>query len=143
MKGRCIVKMFFFRPNEKQIIQQEKQWEKDKLLIERQQKIKEERHALVSFKPSTTKIIMVFLFLNCTLVEIFTGWATVQSLNIALETMTYVDFTPLTALVGAVVSEVIGFGVYAVKATKENTTGGIVYEQAMLNAEINENECVG
>lgn len=135
--------MFFFRPNEKQIIQQEKQWEKDKLLIERQQKIKEERHALVSFKPSTTKIIMVFLFLNCTLVEIFTGWATVQSLNIALETMTYVDFTPLTALVGAVVSEVIGFGVYAVKATKENTTGGIVYEQAMLNAEINENECVG
>lgn len=135
--------MFFFRPNEKQIIQQEKQWEKDKLLIERQQKIKEERHALISFKPSTTKIIMVFLFLNCTLVEIFTGWATVQSLNIALETMTYVDFTPLTALVGAVVSEVIGFGVYAVKATKENTTGGIVYEQAMLNAEINENECVG
>lgn len=135
--------MFFFRPNEKQIIQQEKQWEKDKLLIERQQKIKEERHALVSFKPSTTKIIMVFLFLNCTLVEIFTGWATVQSLNIALETMTYVDFTPLTALVGAVVSEVIGFGVYAVKATKENTTGGIIYEQAMLNAEINENECVG
>lgn len=135
--------MFFFRPNEKQIIQQEEQWKKDKLLIERQQKIKEERHALVSFKPSTTKIIMVFLFLNCTLVEIFTGWATVQSLNIALETMTYVDFTPLTALVGAVVSEVIGFGVYAVKATKENTTGGIVYEQAMLNAEINENECVG
>lgn len=46
-----------------------------------------------------------------------------------------VDFGPLTMLITAVVSEVIGFAIYAVKSTKENTVGGIVYDTAMLKYE--------
>ena len=41
------------------------------------------------------------------------------------------DFTPLVALIGAVVSEVVGYAVYALKSAKENTVGGITYESAM------------
>ena len=40
------------------------------------------------------------------------------------------DFSPLVTLIGAVVTEVIGFAVYAVKATKENTANGITYMMA-------------
>ena len=42
------------------------------------------------------------------------------------------DFSPLVALIGAVIGEVIGFAVYSLKSAKENTKNGIVYEQAML-----------
>jgi hypothetical protein len=51
--------------------------------------------------------------------------------------MTAPDFSPLITLIGAVVSEVIGFAIYSIKAAKENTKGGIVYESAMreLNME--------
>ena len=48
------------------------------------------------------------------------------------------DLTPLITLIGAVVSEVIGFAIYSIKAAKENTSGGIVYDLAMQN---NKNEC--
>lgn len=41
------------------------------------------------------------------------------------------DLTPLITLIGAVVSEVIGFAIYSIKAAKENTSGGIVYDLAM------------
>ena len=45
------------------------------------------------------------------------------------------DFTPLVTLIGAVVSEVIGFGVYSLKSTKENTVGGIVYDSVINNSD--------
>ena len=51
------------------------------------------------------------------------------------------DF-PLVTLVGAVVSEVLGLAVYAAKSVKENTSGGIIYETAMKEQEI-EHETVG
>ena len=79
-------------------------------------------------KISTTKLIMFFLFLNCTLIEIFTGWVTVQNIALAREFGIPLDFAPLVTLVGAVVTEVLGFAVYALKATRENTKGGIVYD---------------
>lgn len=82
-------------------------------------------------KISTTKLIMFFLFLNCTLIEIFTGWVTVQNIALAREFGTPLDFAPLVTLVGAVVTEVLGFAVYALKATRENTKGGIVYDTAI------------
>ena len=50
------------------------------------------------------------------------------------------DFSPLVTLIGAVVSEVIGFAVYAIKATKENTANGITYmvaQQQYNNSEDN------
>ena len=35
-------------------------------------------------KVSTTKILVTFLFINCTLLEIFTGWMTIWNLILAI-----------------------------------------------------------
>lgn len=119
---------------EKEILLQEKQWEREKAYQERKYKIKKEKRELEDkyrIKPSTSKILILFLFINCTLIELFTGWVTIKSLNLATLTMLSPDFTPLVTLIGAVVSEVIGFAIYAIKSAKENTTGGIIYETTM------------
>ena len=71
------------------------------------------------------------MFLNCTIIELFTGFVTLKSLNLTTLTMANPDFTPLVTLIGAVVSEVVGYAVYALKSAKENTAGGIIYETAM------------
>lgn len=91
-------------------------------------------------KISCTKLIVLFLFINCTLVELFTGWVIIQNLMLAEYMGIALDFTPLTTLVGTVVAEVLGFAVYAVKAMKENTKGGIVYDSTL---NIGEDESVG
>jgi len=115
---------------------QEESWAREKDLLERQYKMQEERKNLKpKGKITTTKWIVLFLFLNCTAIEIFTGWATYESLIISQQIGTYADFSPLVALIGAVVGEVMGFAVYAAKSTKENTAGGIVYDQAMQAAQ--------
>jgi hypothetical protein len=36
-------------------------------------------------------------------------------------------------LIGASISEIFSFAIYALKSTKENTEGGIVYMNAMKN----------
>lgn len=82
-------------------------------------------------KISCTKLIVLFLFLNCTIIEIFTGWVTVQNILLAQNFGIALDFTPLVTLVGTIVSEVFGFAVYAAKSAKENSKGGIVYDSAM------------
>lgn len=84
-------------------------------------------------KFSTTKILIAFLFINCTLLEIFTGWVTVENLILARDFGTAIDFTPLVTLIGIVLGEVFGFAVYAAKSVKENSKGGITYESAMMN----------
>lgn len=119
--------------DEKDIIREEKLWAKQKGLIERKQKIAKEKRELRPKLFTTTKLLIFFLFVNCTIIEIFTGWATIQSLNNSLITGQYADFSPLIALIGAVVGEVMGFAIYAVKSTKENTAGGIIYDQTMNN----------
>lgn len=81
-------------------------------------------------KTSVTKLLILFLFINCTAIELFTGWVTIQNIMLARDFGIMLDFTPLVTLVGAVVSEVLGFAVYAAKSTKENTVGGIVYDSA-------------
>ncbi len=91
-------------------------------------------------KISCTKLIVLFLFVNCTLVELFTGWVIIQNLMLAEFMGVALDFTPLTTLVGTVVAEVLGFAVYAAKAMKENTKGGIIYDSTFSN---NEDESLG
>ena len=51
-----------------------------------------------------------------------------------------VDFSPIVTLIGAVVGEVIGFAIYAAKSTKENTEGGIIYQNMMNEFELNTRE---
>ena len=131
---------------DKEIVLQEKQWEKEKSLQERKYKIKKEKRELKSlygFKLPTSKLLILFLFINCTLIELFTGWVTIKSIDLATLTMVGPDFTPLVTLIGAVVSEVIGFAIYAIKSAKENTEGGIIYETTMAKLQQKDEEQLG
>ena len=119
------------REQEHEIKREEIYWNAEKAMLERKQKLREEKREMRKPKKmSTTKLLVGFLFVNCTIVELFTGWATAQSLKISYMTGNPMDFSPLVTLIGAVVTEVMGFAVYAVKATKENTANGITYMMA-------------
>ena len=118
---------------ENEIIKEEQEWQEQKGLIKRKQKIEQEKKQLKGKKVTTTKWLILFVFINCTLIELFTGWSTIQSLRLSALTGQSVDFSPLVTLIGAVVSEVIGFAIYAVKSMKENCEGGVTYSKAMAD----------
>lgn len=122
----------------KKINQQKEQWQKKKEYLRLKQQLKESKQSLkYKIKLSTSKIIMFFLLLNCTAIEIFTGIITVMNINIARELGISPDLTPLVTLISAVIGQTIGFAIYSIKAAKENCRGGIVYEQAMFQANNN------
>lgn len=119
---------------ERDITIKEHRWQREKEVLERKYKLKQEKREFKKqFLPkiSTSKLLILFLFINCTIIEFFTGFITLKSLDLTTLTMANPDFTPLVALIGAVVSEVVGYAVYALKSAKENTAGGITYEAAM------------
>ncbi len=82
-------------------------------------------------KITTSKLLIAFLFINCTIIEIFTMFVTLKSIDVAMATGIAPDFSPLLSLIGAVVGEVVAYAIYSLKALKENTMGGIVYDTAM------------
>ena len=95
-------------------------------------------------KIPTSKKLILFLFLNCTLIELFTAWVTIKSLYLAETLLITPDFTPLVSLIGAIISEVIGYAVYAIKSAKENSKGGIIFETvAAKNFDFSSSEGVG
>lgn len=119
---------------EREITIKEHRWQREKEVLERKYKLKQDKKEFKKqFLPkiSTSKLLILFLFINCTIIELFTGFVTLKSLDLTTLTMMNPDFTPLVALIGAVVSEVVGYAVYALKSAKENTAGGITYETAM------------
>lgn len=119
---------------ERDITIKEHRWQREKEVLKRKYKLKQEKREFKKqFLPkiSTSKLLILFLFINCTIIELFTGFVTLKSLDLTTLTMANPDFTPLVALIGAVVSEVVGYAVYALKSAKENTAGGITYEAAM------------
>lgn len=127
---------------DKNITMEEMAWLRQKRILQRKIKIEKEKTKLMNqlkekTKATTTKILILFLFINCSIIELFTGWATIKSIELTLQTGIAPDFTPLVALIGAVVGEVIGFAVYALKSIKENTAGGVTYLNAQhdLNKE--------
>lgn len=87
----------------------------------------------------TSKKLIYYLFANCTIIEIFTLIVTFISVLQVQETLTAPDFAPLLALIGAFVTETIGYLIYTLKAGKENTKGGIIYDLALKKLEM-ENE---
>lgn len=111
--------------------QKEDNWAQQKELLERQQKISEEQALFKPKKLSTSKLLIWFLFINCTLVELFTGFVTLWEMVISSQTFTMPDFTPLVTLISAVVGEAIGFAIYSIKSAKENCRDGIVFETTM------------
>ncbi len=129
------------REKERYVLSQEKIWNKEKEILEREYKIKAERKSLKEkFKEkkdkiANSKLLIWFLFINCTIIELFTIWVIYRELGLAAEGILSPDLSPLMALITTVVAEVIGFGIYALKSTKENTEGGIVFETAMREFE--------
>lgn len=137
------------KERERQVALQEKRWSKEKGLIEREETIKAEKKSLRekfkekkerAFVPNS-KLLIWFLFINCTIIEIFTIIVIFKELHLAEQGLMSPDLSPLMALISTVVAEVIGFAVYALKSAKENTEGGIVYETAMKKLEQEEENC--
>ena len=108
-------------------------WEKEKQYLLLQQDIQhqkkeiKEKYQKEHKKLTTTKFLMFFLFISCSIIELFTIYITYKVVMMGYET----DFMPLQMLITAVVAEVIGFAVYSLKSLKENTKGGIIYQTAM------------
>ena len=123
------------KQREIEVNREEKSWEVEKTILEREQFIKKEKRDILRKKINipTSKLLILFLFINCTIIELFTGWVTIQSFVLANTRGFMPDFTPLVTLIGAVVGEVVGYGVYSLKSMKENTEGGIIYQNMMNN----------
>ena len=113
------------------ITREEQNWANQKKYLNKKIELKKDKELFLlknKKKISTSKILILFLFINCTVIEIFTGWVTIKSFSYSLMTGNAIDFSPLVTLIGAVVGEVIGFAIYSLKSTKENTAGGVVYD---------------
>lgn len=123
---------------EKYIIKKISLWEKERPILLAQQNLKQDKEKIKNrFKEekrkiTTTKFLMFFLFTSCSIIQIFTLFVTIKSMNMGIY-----DFSALQMLITAVVGEVVAFAVYAIKSLKENTIGGIVYESAMLEQKQN------
>lgn len=118
------------------------QWEKKREYIIAKEKIKAEKQEIKNkYKPSTSKFLMAFLFINCSIIEIYTMFVIILSMRMGFEA----DFGPLQMLITAVVAQVIGYAIYSLKASKENSAGGIVYETAIrkMGTEEDQEEFVG
>ena len=117
----------------KKITEEEEKWEIEKENLKRQKTIREEYKDLTTVNPnklSMSKKALIFLFISCTFIEIFTAWVTIQSFSLAFAIGMMPDFTPLVTLIGTVVGEVIALAAYYAKSMKENTSGGITFESA-------------
>lgn len=65
---------------------------------------------------TTSKYLMLFILLNCTAVEIYSMWL-----------MVYLsDLSPLTTLMGSVITESISYAIYCTKSFKENKEKALV-----------------
>lgn len=125
---------------QKELELNKKIWETERPLIEEQNKIKQEKKEVrrqSKHKLSYSKFLLIFLFINFTLLEIFVGFVTVYSFSFALALGVLPDFTPLITLISAVVGETLSYGIYAAKSKAENTEGGIVYDSAKWERENN------
>lgn len=133
-----------YEKRQKEINEKAENWEIERENIKKCNNIRDEYNQLTKSKTdklSMSKKALIFLFINCTLVEIFTGWVTVKSFALAFAMGIMPDFSPLLAIIGAVVGEVVGLMTYYAKSTKENTVGGIVYENSLMAyKETNNNE---
>lgn len=108
----------------------EKQLEKAILHAEKvklKQELYEVKHA--NDKPkeklTTGKKALRFMIINCSVIEIYSLFAMYM----------FQDLSPLTTLIAAVVGECVSIISYNIKSSKENTSGGIVYESAMRKLE--------
>ena len=119
----------------KRIEKEIKAWDEQKRLLQEQERIRQQKEKIFEEKNkkkkeiTTTKGLMFFLFFSCTIIEIFTMYVTIKSMNSGYAP----DFGPLSMLISAIVAQVVGFAIYYIKNLKENTKGGIIYQAAMFD----------
>ena len=114
----------------------EKLWQQLKPVLQCENKIEQEKKEIRDEKnkiklPPWSKLLLILLFINFSLLEIFIGYVTIQSFALAFTVGIMPDFTPLVTLIGLVAGETISYGVYCAKSKAENTEGGIVYDTTM------------
>ena len=72
-------------------------------------------------KPSFSKLMLLFLIINCSVIEIFSMVAM----------WVFQDLSPLGGLIAAICTETIGCVGYFAKSARENSVNGITYSLAM------------
>ena len=89
-----------------------------------------------------SKKLLIFLFINFIILEIFTGWVTISSFTLAYAAGIAPDFAPFIALLGAVIGQTISYGIYCSKSKAENVKDGLIYDLAIMEkqSELNNNE---
>lgn len=106
---------------------EKEKYERQMVLYEKEKEIHELKQSMRRWKPpTTTKLLMAFIFLNCTVVEVYS--------MVAMWVM--MDLSPLYSLITAVVTESLSFAVYAAKAyneTKQEELIKLQREQIMLD----------
>lgn len=130
------------RRYEQDTIFNEKIWLQLKPALQRENKIEQEKKEIRDEKakiklPSWTKLLLVFLFINFTILELFIGYVTIQSFALAFAIGIMPDFTPLVTLIGLVAGETISYGAYCAKSKAENIDGGIVHDTTMYELKYN------
>lgn len=120
--------MSLFEIRKKLLNKKIKKWQQERELLIAEQQMKKERKEIKSrSKTTTSKLLTFFLFGSCTAIEIFTLVIIVKGMNMGYGITT----GPLEMLISSLFTEVAGFAVYSLKAAKQNTKGGIIYEAAM------------
>lgn len=131
-----------YAQKQKKLNKKVENWEKEKIILLKKQELKEQKKEIKNKgkqqkrKLTTTKLLTFFLFINCTIIQLFTLYITWKQINIGYGA----DLTPLQMLITTVVGQVIVFAVYSLKSLKENTKGGIIYQTALKNYSSNYEE---
>lgn len=124
-----------YAQRQKKLNKKVENWEKEKIILLKEQELKEQKKEIKNKgkqqkkKLTTTKLLTFFLFINCTIIQLFTLYITWKQINTGYGA----DLTPLQMLITTVVGQVIVFAVYSLKSLKENTKGGIIYQTALKN----------
>ena len=82
-------------------------------------------------KITWSKVLILLLFANSAIIEGFACYVILKQLDLAEYTGMMPDLTPLNTLIGACIGNVIAYGIYSLKAAKENSRGGIIYDLAI------------
>ncbi len=106
-----------FNREMERVEREKKQCDREKELFDKRLEVRMVKKSMRTFKfPTTTKIIMAFLLVNCTAVEIYSMVVMYQLQNL----------DALYSLITAVVTETISFAVYAAKSYNETKQEEII-----------------
>lgn len=116
-----------FGKSDKDFDRRLKQVKREKELFDREAEIRQIKRSMRRWNPpTTTKLLMAIIFINCAVVEIY-------SMAVMWLLM---DLSALYALITAVITESISFAVYAAKAyaeTKEEEQVKLAREKLMMD----------